>query len=396
MAILATLFGLLGRFAGRVLTTTLGWASTLLFGQVRRDRQIIIAAVTFGSVVWVALLLGVVIPDVGTLLLGFVPVPDFVDPLWVRLAMLAGAIVLPLVVGVAVLLLLDPSDRPKGSAIVRQVLRGYPLTLALALVLVFLAIIGTARKVRVLARRWSDVHIPVVVRPGGYDRVVADLERALDDAGLALDAGDAPAVLALPGRMLAGVAGPGVRRLVPERLRLLTGSGLEVLIHQSDIAISGGRSEVARARAAIASRLTSTAAMRTTSEEAQAIEHRIEQLARPAAPGGTPGDAGVASMTPDMARELQSIDEALAAIEIDADEWEVLYRIRLQAERDLLAGQSIGSGFPGHEGGAGVPRRPVRAGERPSPVEIGLAATVGLLLALDALAAVRGRRSGRS
>lgn len=281
---------------------------------------------------------------------------------------------------------------------VRQVLRGYSLTLALALVLVFLAIVGTARKVRVMARRWSDVHIPVVVRPGGYERVVVDLERALDDAGLALDAGDAPAVLALPGRMLAGVAGPGVGRLVPERLRLLTGSGLEVLIHQSDIAISGGRSEVARARAAIASRLTSTAAMRTTSEEAQAIERRIEQLARPAAPGGAPGAGGPSRMMADTARELQSIDEALATVEIDADEWEVLYRIRLQAERDLLTGQPVGTGFPGHEAGGGAPRLmgPRVSGERPSPVEIALATGVGLLLALDIVATVRGRVTGRS
>ena len=85
MAILATVFGMLGRFAGRILTTTLGWAGTLLFGQVRKDRQVVLAAITFGSVVWVVLLVGVIVPDVGTMLLAFVPVPDFVDPLWVRI-----------------------------------------------------------------------------------------------------------------------------------------------------------------------------------------------------------------------------------------------------------------------------------------------------------------------
>src|SRR5690606_27212018 len=87
MAILATVFGMLGRFAGRVLTTTLGWAGTLLFGRVRKDHQVILAAVTFGSVVWAALLVGVIVPDVGTFLLAFVPVPDFIDPLWVRVGM---------------------------------------------------------------------------------------------------------------------------------------------------------------------------------------------------------------------------------------------------------------------------------------------------------------------
>ena len=86
----------------------------MLFGRVRKDRQVILAAVTFGSVVWAALLAGVIIPDVGTFLLAFVPVPDFIDPLWVRIAMLVAAAVLPLVVGGAILLLLDPADRLKG------------------------------------------------------------------------------------------------------------------------------------------------------------------------------------------------------------------------------------------------------------------------------------------
>lgn len=378
MAILATLFGLLGRFAGRVLTTTLGWAATLLFGQVRRDRQVVLAAVTFGSVVWVVLLVGVVLPDVGTMLLAFVPVPDFVDELWVRLAMLAGAAILPLVVGVALYLLLDKGDRPKGGAIVGMVLRGYPLTAALALVLVFLAVVGTLRKARVLVKRWSDAHIPIVVHPDGYGRVVGDLEAALDQAGLAVTRHDAPAVLAAPGRLLAALAGTSVRRLVPERLQLLTGPGLEVLVHQSDIAIAGGTSEVARARAAIASRLTSTAASRTTSERAQAIERRLETLAH------DPSDADAA---------LRAIDDELASLEVDADEWEVLYRIRLQVERDLLTGRWPGTSFPGD--GAQPGTEPVRAPGAPA-AHLGAAAIVAAALALDAILALRDRATGRS
>ena len=318
MAILATVFGMLGRFAGRVLTTTLGWAGTLLFGRVRKDHQVILAAVTFGSVVWAALLVGVIVPDVGTFLLAFVPVPDFIDPLWVRVGMVVAAAVLPLVVGGAILLLLDSADRPKGRDAVALVLRGYLVTAALALTLVFLAVVGTVRKARVLAKRWSDAHIPAVVRPGGYERVVRDLEQALDDADLDVAPRDAPKVLAVPGRLLASVAGRYFSSLVPDRLQQLTGPGIEVLIHQSDIAISGGKSEVARARAAIASRLTSSAAYRTTSAEAQTIEERLERLAH--------------DPTHAMA-ELRWIDDELATIELDADEWEVLYRIRLQVEQ---------------------------------------------------------------
>ena len=380
MAILATIFGLLGRFAGRILTTTLGWAGTLLFGQVRKDRQVVLAAITFGSVVWVVLLVGVIVPDVGTMLLAFVPVPDFVDPLLVRIAMLAAAIALPLVVGVAILFMLEPADRPSGIDAVRLVLRGYPLTAALALTLVFLAVMGTARKGRALAKRWSDTHIPAVVRPGSYDQVVTDLERALDDADLTVTPRDAPAVLAVPGRLLASIAGRHFQALVPERLKQLTGPGIEVLIHQSDIAISGGTAEVARARAAMASRLTSTAAYRTTSAEAQEIERRLEEIAH--------------DPTHAMA-ELAWIDEALATLEIDADEWEVLYRIRLQVERDLLTGRPVGTA-PGSAGDTG-PRAASQLGRVTEPAAgFGIAAMIGVLLALDIVVTVRERFGGRT
>jgi hypothetical protein len=380
MAILATVFGMLGRFAGRVLTTTLGWAGTLLFGRVRKDHQVILAAVTFGSVVWAALLVGVIVPDVGTFLLAFVPVPDFIDPLWVRVGMVVAAAVLPLVVGGAILLLLDSADRPKGRDAVALVLRGYLVTAALALTLVFLAVVGTVRKARVLAKRWSDAHIPAVVRPGGYERVVRDLEQALDDADLDVAPRDAPKVLAVPGRLLASVAGRYFSSLVPDRLQQLTGPGIEVLIHQSDIAISGGKSEVARARAAIASRLTSSAAYRTTSAEAQTIEERLERLAR--------------DPTHAMA-ELRWIDDELATIELDADEWEVLYRIRLQVERDLLSGRPVGTA-PGPAGDSGPQRVPEAQPVLVPGPSLGIAATIGALLLLDIVVTIRERISGRT
>ena len=66
MAILATLFGVIGRFAGKLLTMSLGWASVLLFGRVPRDKQIFLAAITFGSVIWIVLIL--LLPFLGSIL----------------------------------------------------------------------------------------------------------------------------------------------------------------------------------------------------------------------------------------------------------------------------------------------------------------------------------------
>src|SRR5712671_291705 len=355
MAVLATLFGMLGRFAGKLLTTTLGWASILLVGRVPQDRQVVLALVTCGSVVWAVAVVGVVLPYVGAFLLAAVPAPSLIGESVLRLAMLIAALLLPVVVGAATIFVVEPARRPTGRAIAEQVLRGYLLSPTLAVTLILLALVGVARFVHHLALRWSDAHIPIVVRPGGYDRVLVDLERALDDAGLDVERRAAPSLLALPGRMLGAIAGAGIRSLVPDRLTELRGRGLEVGLYPSDIAIAGDKLSVARARAAIASRLTATAASMTTSAEAQEIEARLERLSAARVAGGTPGaDANAAAQgaaatggSLDPQAELRSIDSALAILTVPHDEWEVLYRERLQVERDLLAGDRPGEAFPG-------------------------------------------------
>ena len=404
MAILATLFGMLGRFAGKLLTTTLGWASILLFGRVPQDRQVVLALVTFGSVVWAVVVLGVVLPYVGAFLLAAVPAPALIGESVLRLAMLVAALLLPAVVGAATIFVVEPARRPKGRAIPEQILRGYLLSPALAITLILLALVGVARFVHHLALRWSDAHIPIVVRPGGYDRVLVDLERALDDAGLDVERHVAPALLALPGRMLGGIAGPGIRSLVPDRLTELRGRGIEVGLYPSDIAIAGDKLSVARARAAIASRLTATAASMTTSAEAQEIEARLERLSAARVAGGTPGvDARAAAQgaaatgsSLDPRAELRSIDSALAVLTVPHDEWEVLYRERLQVERDLLAGDRPGEAFPG--GGPDTlarvegPARDARRDRLPSWASTAIAAVGFGMVAVDLVLALVDRR----
>jgi hypothetical protein len=388
MAFLAGIFGMLGRFAGKILTTTLGWASSLLFGRVPQDRQIVLALITFGSIVWAALVVGVLLPEIGAFLVAAVPAPDVVDRGWLRLAMLIGALVVPAAIGVATLFVMAPADRPTGTGIVGQVLRGYPLCAVLALVLVILAAVAIARFVHHLAIRWSDEHVPIIVHPGGYERVVDDLERALDDAGLAVDERPAPLLMALPGRLLGRIAGPGVRALVPDHPVRLVGPDLEVGLYPSDISIAGKKLSIARARAAIASRLTSTAASMTTSAEAQAVERKLEGITRRG-----PGLGTLSSLDPEGT--LQEVDEALAVLNVPHDEWEILYRQRLQIERDLLAGNRPGSAMPGDGTVAqgATPSVTHRVGSRPVDVALALG-TLGLI-ALDVVTALVDRRRSR-
>src|SRR5688572_2927078 len=329
MALLAPLFAFIGRQIGRIVQMAFGWATILLFGRVPQRKQLLLAGVALGSILWVVTLLGVLLPDVGAWLIAFVPAPDFIAEDWIRLAMLVLAIVLPLAVGAGGLLLMDEADRPAGiGGKAVQVLRGYPYAAVLSGVILFLLVVAPIFKLRTIIKRWDDAHIPIVIKPDQYDRVASDLEAAVDGAGLDLARARAPRVLEAPSRLLAAVGGDSVRRLVPERIVMLRARDLELTIHPSDVAIAGSKEAVARARAAVANRLTKTEAYLTASKESQQIEDAV--LALRDAP-----DREEALAT------LEAIDVRLAKLTVPYEEWEVLYRQRLQVERDLLRAGTI-------------------------------------------------------
>jgi hypothetical protein len=335
MTILVSIFGFAGRIAGDLLTSALGWASSLLFGRVPQSHQIFLVLMMAGSFLWILVVLGLLVPSIASVLLAATPHPPFVDQAWLGVALLFGVIFLPLAVGLAGYLVPAEGERPAGAAVLRETLRGYLLAPLISGLLIFLAGVGITRKSRSRRHGWSDVHVPIVVKPGG-----------------------------------------NVRKLRPDRLVELNRPSLRIGVYPSDIAISGTTRDRTRARAAILSRLATTSAHLTTSAEAQELE---DQLAQVAGPGGTAGPMPRAGAR----AAFKAIDSRLLDLAVPTDEWDILYRLRLQIERDLLVGAKPGTAFPGHEpnpggvvasrgsaigeGGATAPEARPRAARATSP-----------------------------
>jgi hypothetical protein len=157
---------------------------------------------------------------------------------------------------------------------------------------------------------------------------------------------------------------------------LLVGRNIEILVYPSDLAISGTRDLVARARAAIVSELTEAPAYMTTSAEAQAFEDEMERL----------GEGAWQQRPAELVRHLRSLDGRLARLAVPFEEWETLYRMRLQLERDALAGTDPGGDFTEHDDDfEHVPRTASRL-----DLAIGLAGAG--LIALDLALLVGSRR----
>ena len=337
VTLIISLFGVAGRIAGDLMTSALGWASSLLFGRVPRSHQVYLVTMMALSFVWLLLALGLLVPSIASFLASTTPRPPFVDERWLGYALLYGVLFLPLLVGLFGHLVPAEGHRPGGLAMARDVLRGYPLTPLISGLLIFLAGVGIVRKIRSRGHGWSDIHVPIVAEPDGYDRIVADLEDVLDTAGLETKAQEAPWVLTMPARLLTAVSGENIRKLRADRLIELEARNLRVGIYPSDIAISGKTRDRTRARAAILSRLAASAAHLTTSAEAQRLEDQIAKLAASNGKHAADGDG-----------KFDAIDKRLLELAVPTDEWDILYRLRLQAERDRLIGAKPGTEFPGH------------------------------------------------
>src|SRR5512140_2288638 len=79
MTMILSAFGLLGRFAGDLLTSALSWASSLLFGRVPRSHQIFLVLMMAGSFLWFLAGLGLLVPGLASWVFAATPHPPFLD-----------------------------------------------------------------------------------------------------------------------------------------------------------------------------------------------------------------------------------------------------------------------------------------------------------------------------
>lgn len=305
---IGAIFAFIGRQLGRILSLAFSWATMALFGRVPEDRQLFLSAMALASLLWPVVLAGIAIPSVATFVLAFITLPGWADP-WVRPVMLVLAIVLPLAVGFLSTRLTN--ERPSGGRLVREILRGFPYAIGLFFVLLWMMVLAPLTNLRAMLRRWQSEHVAIAVQPGGYGTVVRDLRAALERAHLATAERRAGFAYELPGRVLGSMGGGRVASLVPDRLIVLVGDGVEVVVHPMDLAITGRKGPLSRARAAIARELTFTRAFQTWTKEAQDIEDALARAAR--------GEG-----------DLDAIARRIADSELDFEQWEILYRLLLQ------------------------------------------------------------------
>ncbi len=198
------------------------------------------------------------------------------------------------------------------------ILRGYPIAAVLGGTIILLGALGLVRQARSAQRGWDDDAIPIIVKPGRYDAVAGEVESALREAGLDVRCEPAPRSVDLPPRLLVAVEGARSDAM-PDRLVQFSADDLNVVLSPSSVLIVGKSDLVARARAAVGRRLAFVEAYLTTAKESEDLEDRLKVISH---------HRRVA------ASDFRPIDDLLTRLPIPYDDWQTLYRLRLQVEHE--------------------------------------------------------------
>jgi hypothetical protein len=329
MALIHALIAGLARSAGKVLNTIFGWATALLFGRVTDNKQIAMSVACFGSILWIVSLIGIIFPKFGVFAIAaFVPEHEKYEQI-IRWTMVACAIIIPFIVGFAKLAVDGHRmEETHKESKLRQVLDGWPYTVGLAITLLLMMVFAPIMKAQMFVKRWRAEHIPVLIDPEHYLDAVNDLETVLENAGYNVRRKPASWMLRFPTQVLSFFAAKQVKNMVADRLTVLEGPKFKVQLHPSDLIVSGKENDSARVRAVIAERLLFSHALMTWNDEANKLERKMKSMWERA-------HDEKAEIKP-LLGELDAIDRKIERITLRYEEWEVLFRQRLQLEQYML------------------------------------------------------------
>src|SRR5918992_1053736 len=304
----------------------LGWATALFFGQIPGNKGRLFSIMALISAAWVIVLIGALIPLAAGIVAQEAEIigPAVEIELW-QLVLLAIALVVapPAMVAVAEMGGFN-DDGWSWSRWLGRVPISYPISASLGVSVLLMVAITPFVTLQRMRRRHTILHVPLVVRDGRHEELVADVERVLERLGRDPTRSELKGPVSWPLRTITFAARHLLGSVVrgdPVRLR---DRDVELAMHATNVSIAGPGKAAYPLRAAIMKELAFSPAFLTWSEESQTLEAKLKELHDDWA-----GDLDA------LIDRLDRVQEEIDATELRSDEWSVLYRLRLQLERDV-------------------------------------------------------------
>ena len=326
MAILQALLALIGKSAGKILNAIFGWAVRALFGQSTARQQTFLSALVGAAVAWPLLLLGVTFPRIAALLLAFVPIPHWVPSWSIRLVWLALVVAVPLALGLAI-----GAKAPPGTAtepFAKRLLRGFPITIGLTAAFLIMFVSVPVMRLAALIRKRRSASIPAITTAAAYHQMSALTVDVLNRAGFELRPGQPGWWVMAPTRILGWFGGDAFAAFVPTTMAHFDSPDLTVSFYPSGVLLRGKAQPTTCAQGLVTEALMWTDALQSADPKAQALEKKIRGIWR-TIPGGLYRRASHAG------DNLAEIARELGTLEIEFEDWQILYRQALQLGRAI-------------------------------------------------------------
>lgn len=303
----------------------LGWATATYFGQVPGRQGRILSVISLVSAVWVILVIGFAIPIfAGAALEATAVIQRNFDVEAIHYAgLVAGVVLTPPAIAATTVYAAFHEERSL-AAWLGVIPTSYPATAMLGVSVLQMV----AFTPFLLVQRWRQkrklVQVPLVMRKGTDDD---DLTELLRSALASIDLRDAAVAEATgPKSWPMRTVGFAVRHLLGAVVRgkpmRLAVDELEIFAYATNVSILGPEEEAYRVRAALERELAFSDAYLTWNEESQAFEDELLEIHQ-----STNGDIV------GTRRRLSAVQERIDVASLNSEEWNVLYRLRLQLEQ---------------------------------------------------------------
>ena len=318
---------------GRSTSFALGWATSLFFGQIPGNKGRVVSAASVISLVWV-LLLAFVGPLLATgILCEWLGLLDFtawdLDLVEVLVPLLGLILLPPLVTLMAEIS--NFHESPSLGGWVSRIPLSYPIALSLGLGLLLMLVVTPVLQLRRRREGRTTQHLPLIVKEGRFEELSEDIRAWLEQiTGTKARQEEFRGIASWPMRVLRFAAARLLRSVVADDPVRLRAGDVEIALFAMNLSVTAPKDEVFRVRAALHKRLALTEAFLTWSEVPQRFEAELMELRL--AKDLTLGERIAA---------LEALQEEIDAAEIKSDEWDVLYRLRLQVERDAYEAAAL-------------------------------------------------------
>jgi hypothetical protein len=221
-----------------------------------------------------------------------------------------------------------PSAKKESRAV--TVLRGFPITLGLASAFLIMFLSVPVMRLVTIVRRRKSADIPLITHDAAYHQVAVTICEVLNRHGFSLRRASPGWWVSAPTRILGVLGGTAFRSYVPEELEYFVSPDLELSLYPSGLLLRGKAKQLTWAHGLVAESVVHTEGLQTIDPKAQKLEKRLHGLWKT-----YDEDPAKNKNSTDLDRDLDQVTHDLGGLEVDFDDWQVLYRQILQVGRAI-------------------------------------------------------------